>query len=231
MASDDSTLIRRRTSADGQSARRVLRPRHQPAQAVGRWTRRIALGFTAILLSGSATLVGVGFVVEGAQPPLESSDAIIVISGDENQARLRAGLQLWRARWAPRLIFSGAAREGPTSNAEAMRQAALLDGVPARAILVDSESQDTFGNAVFTRRLMESSGLHSAILVTSPYHLQRATLTFNGVYRGSDIRVLASAAPDSDWRKQSWWTRSDLRMLTLTELEKLSYIAVTGRFN
>ena len=191
----------------------------------------LGLGLVALLLGGVATVVATGFVVEGLQPPLERSDAIIVISGDEDQARLREGLRLWRERWAPRLIFSGAARAGPVSNAEAMRRRAIADGVPASAVLVDDQGADTYGNAVHTRRIMVANGLGSAILVTSPYHLQRAAVTFNGVYSGSGIRLIASAAPDSDWRKQSWWLRSDLRLLTLQEIEKLAYIALTGRYN
>lgn len=189
----------------------------------------LALGMT--LLAGTALVIGAGFVVEGRQPPLQPSDAIIVISGDEDQARLRAGLSLWREGWATRLIFSGAAREGPVSNAAAMRTMALGAGVPTSAILVDDWGADTYGNAVRTRQLMEQNQLRSGILVTSPYHLQRATLTFQGVFRGSDIRLIASSAPDSSWRKRSWWLRPELRMLTVSELEKLAYIAVTGRYN
>jgi uncharacterized SAM-binding protein YcdF (DUF218 family) len=191
----------------------------------------MTVGTAGILLTLFLVVVAAGFLVEGMQPPLERSDVIIVISGDEDQARLREGLRLWRERWAPRLILSGAAREGPVSNAEAMRRLAMAEGVPASAMLLDEQSPDTYGNAVHTRRLMEAHGLRSAILVTSPYHLQRAAVTFQGVYKGSGIRLIASAAPDSDWRKQSWWLRRDLRRLTFSELEKLGYIAVTGRFN
>jgi len=197
-----------------------------------RWlVRGFLQGVTITLLCGSVAVLAIGFVVAGVQPPLERSDAIIVISGDENLARLREGVRLWRERWAPRLIFSGAARDGLMSNAEAMRRLAVADGVPAAAILTDEQAVDTYGNALHTRRIMEANGLQSAILVTSPYHLQRAAVTFNGVYRGSNIRLIASAAPDSDWRKRSWWLRPDLRLLTTSELEKLAYIAVTGRYN
>lgn len=193
---------------------------------------RVLVALPALVLAGAATtLLGIGFLVEGFQPPVERSDAIIVISGDENLARLREGLRLWSDGWAPVLVFSGAAREGPVSNAADMRRRALGEGVPDGAVLVDEEGADTFGNAVNTRRLMETHGLRSAILVTSPYHLQRAVLTFQGVYSGSGIRIIGRAAPDSDWRKRSWWLRADLRRLTLTELEKLGYIAVTRRYN
>jgi uncharacterized SAM-binding protein YcdF (DUF218 family) len=208
--------------------------RHQPRPPSGPLAllvRGAALALVIVPMLMALAVLAAGFVVEGVQPPLERSDAIIVISGDEDLARLREGLRLWRDRWAPKMIFSGAARAGPVSNAEAMRQRALAGGVPATSILLDEQGADTYGNAVHTLRLMETSGLRSAILVTSPYHLQRAVMTFNGVYEGSDIRLIGRAAPDSDWRKQSWWLRPDLRLLTLHELEKIGYIVYTGHYN
>jgi len=176
-------------------------------------------------------LVLPGFVLEGPREPLSASDAIIVISGDEAQARYRDGVALYRAGWAPRLIFSGAAWDGSSSNAETMRAMALEDGVPPAAILVETEGEDTYGNAVGTRDLMVARGMRSAILVTSPYHLQRAVLTFRGVYDGTDIRIVGRSAPDGAWRKTNWWMSPETRTLTFRELEKLSYVTLTGRYN
>jgi uncharacterized SAM-binding protein YcdF (DUF218 family) len=214
--------------------RRRARARSHAGSGPLLWQRVVRHAFLtllSILLLLAIGLFAAGFAVEGFQPPLQASDAIIVISGDEDLARLRQGVRLWRDSWAPKLVFSGAAREGPISNAAAMRRQAMLDGVPASAILLDEQGADTYGNALNTRRLLEQHALKSAILVTSPYHLQRAAITFGRVYQGSGIRLLASAAPDSDWRKRSWWLRSDLRLLTLRELEKLAYVGLTGRYN
>ena len=192
--------------------------------------RLLAVAFAG-LLGAAALLWGPGYVLEGPQRPLERSDAIIVISGDENLARYREGVRLYRAGWAPVLIFSGAALGHDESNAEVMRKMALDDGVPSAAILTDDLGGDTYGNAVHTRALMEQHRLRSAILVTSPYHLRRAALTFGGVYNGSGIRVIGRAAPDGAWRKQSWWAWDETRELTLRELEKLAYVTLTGRYN
>src|SRR5437764_2453716 len=129
--------------------------RHQPRPPSGPLAllvRGAALALVIVPMLMALAVLAAGFVVEGVQPPLERSDAIIVISGDEDLARLREGLRLWRDRWAPKLIFSGAAREGPISNAEAMRRLAQNEGVPASAVLVDEEGADTYGNAVHTRR-------------------------------------------------------------------------------
>jgi len=187
--------------------------------------------FGVIALGAVAALVAPGFLLEGRQGSLERSDAIIVISGDEALARFREGLRLHRAGWAPVLIFSGAARHTGVSNAAIMRRMAVEEGVPPKAILTDDSGEDTYGNAVFTRALMVAHRLRSAILVTSPYHLQRASLTFDGVYNGTGIRVIGRSAPDGAWRKTSWWTEPDTRALTLRELEKLGYVALTGRYN
>ena len=192
--------------------------------------RLLAAAFAGVL-GAVAALWAPGFLLEGPQRPLERSDAIIVISGDEALARYREGVRLYRAGWAPVLIFSGAAQDSSESNAEVMRKMALADGVPVAAILTDHYGGDTYGNAVHTRSLMEQHALRSAILVTSPYHLHRAALTFGGVYDGSGIRLIGRSAPDGEWRKQSWWLRDDTRLLTVRELEKLAYVALTGRYN
>src|SRR5688572_1816643 len=144
---------------------------------MARWLAAVALG---VILGASGAFVVPGFLLEGPREPLQTSDAIVVISGDEALARYRDGVRLYRAGWAPRLIFSGAAWDGGHSNAEVMRTLAISDGIPESAILVDPNADDTFGNAVHTRDLMVAHGMKSASLVTSPYHLQRALLTLRG---------------------------------------------------
>ena len=195
---------------------------------MARWLAAVAL---CVILGAIGAFVVPGFLLEGPREPLQTSDAIVVISGDEALARYRDGVRLYQAGWAPRLIFSGAAWDGGYSNAEVMRTLAIADGIPASAILVDPNADDTYGNAVHTRYLMLAHGLKSAILVTSPYHLQRAILTFRGVYDGTGIRVIGRSAPDGAWRKTSWWMRPETRALTVRELEKLGYVTLTGRYN
>jgi uncharacterized SAM-binding protein YcdF (DUF218 family) len=192
--------------------------------------RLLVLGSLGAAIAAAA-ITGSGLLLEGPQPPLEHADAIVVISGDESQARLSEGVRLYRAGWAPRLIFSGAADDGLLSNARSMEITAVELGVPPGAILLEPEAMDTFGNAVYTRRIMVANGMRSAILVTSPYHLHRATLTFKSVFDGTDIRIIPRSAPDSAWRKVGWWNDQETRRLTFRELERIGYILLTGRFN
>jgi uncharacterized SAM-binding protein YcdF (DUF218 family) len=193
--------------------------------------RVIGLGCLSILAAGAIALTGSGLLLEGPQPPLERSDAIIVISGDEASSRVREGVRLFRNGWASTLILSGAAEDGVVSNAKMMEEIALEAGIPSRSILLDPDAMDTFGNAVYTRQIMLAHGFKSAILVTSPYHLHRAGVTFRGVYEGSGVRIIPHAAPDSEWRKVGWWNQPETRRLTFRELERMGYIFVTGRYN
>ena len=176
-------------------------------------------------------VVGTGFLLDTPQPAPEPSDAIIVISGDEQLARFREGVRLFKDGMGQYLVFSGAARDNGTSNADVMRDLAVEAGVDQSAILEDPLGEDTWGNAVYTRGLLEQRGARSAILVTSPYHARRAKMTFDAAYSGTGIKLVVHAAPDSEWRKLSWWRDAETRRLTFSELQKLLYITVTGQYH
>ena len=77
------------------------------------------------------------------QDPLEKVDANVVVSGGDNDARIAKGVQLYKEGWAPVLIFSGAAAEGTVSNAKAMANIAIRDGVPEEALLIEELSKTT----------------------------------------------------------------------------------------
>jgi uncharacterized SAM-binding protein YcdF (DUF218 family) len=189
---------------------------------------RLALGALVVVGVG---LVAPGLLLDTPQPAPRPSDAIVVISGDEQMARFQEGLTLYERGLGQFLVFSGAAFDNGTSNADVMRSLAVERGIPDEAILEEPQGEDTWGNAVFTRQVLEEHGLHSAILVTSPYHARRAKLTFDAAYAGSDIKVTIHAAPDSQWRKLSWWQQPETRRLTFTELQKLTYIFATGQYH
>jgi uncharacterized SAM-binding protein YcdF (DUF218 family) len=191
-------------------------------------TLRVLIGATLVV---AATLVGPGLFLDTPQPPPPAGDAIVVISGDEQMARFQEGLNLYQQGLGTYLVFSGAAFDNGISNADVMRTLAVRRGVPDTAILEEPQGEDTWGNAVFTRQVLEAHELRSAILVTSPYHARRAKLTFDAAYAGSGIQLTVHAAPDSQWRKLSWWQQHDTRHLTFTELQKLAYIFATGQYH
>ena len=189
---------------------------------------RIVVGAVLVV---AAAMLAPGFFLDTPQPAPRVSDAVVVISGDEQLARFQEGVNLYERGFGQYLVFSGAAFDNGTSNADVMRSLAVKRGIPDAAILEEPQGEDTWGNAVFTRQVLEEHGLRSAILVTSPYHARRAKLTFDAAYSGSGISLMVHAAPDSQWRKLSWWQQPETRRLTFTELQKLAYIFATGQYH
>lgn len=90
-------------------------------------------------------------------------------------ARLRAGLHLYRHGYAGYFVVSGGQGADETiSEASSMRRFLILNGVPPEAILMEHHSTDTWENLRNSCVVMEKHDLHSAIVVTSDYHLPRA---------------------------------------------------------
>src|SRR5207248_4499490 len=85
------------------------------------------------VLAVAAVLVGPGLFLDTPQPAPRVSDAIVVISGDEQMARFSEGINLYERGMGRYLVFSGAAVDNGTSNADVMRAPALRRGVPSSA--------------------------------------------------------------------------------------------------
>ncbi len=196
-----------------------------------RWARRALLLSALVMGLSVGGVIAAGFVLDSPIRPLEPADAIVVISGDTELARFWEGMRLYQEGWGRVLLLSGAAEDSGPSNAMVMADMARAMGVPASDLLVDPDAMDTYGNAVNSLRLLRSRGLTSALVVTSPYHVRRTVATFQAVFRDSGVDVRVWSAPDPHWRKASWWLHPDTRSLTISELQKLLYIAATGRYH
>ncbi|QFU74639.1 YdcF family protein [Halioglobus maricola] len=100
--------------------------------------------------------------------------------GDLNQAadRLLHAVDLYKSGKAPLVIVSGGAAPGDRSEADIMEQILVVMGVPARAILKESNSRDTHENAVFSAVLLNGKNIDKIHLVTSAWHMRRAEPLF-----------------------------------------------------
>ena len=137
-------------------------------------------------------------VVEAPRP----SDAVVVFaggvgeSGDAGggaQERISKAISLYQDGVAPRLIISSGfvftLRE-----AEVMKSVAVANGVPADAILLEERARDTFENVAFTHRILTDHNWRRIALVSSPYHMRRALMTWRKV--APEVQVVATP-PDT----------------------------------
>ena len=182
------------------------------------------LGFLlgiGLLVVGYAVLVSLYLPVSN---PLKKADAIIVVSGGDTRGRTMHGIDLYQKGWAPKLIFSGAARDpNSASNAKAMLAIAAARGVSPTAILLDESSRDTKENAASTKSI--AGDYKTIILVTSDYHQRRVYAEFKKQY-GSQTNFINSPAKDKNWGRKTWFLTPYGWWISLTEPAKLLFSQV-----
>lgn len=181
------------------------------------------LVLVALVLALSVSFVlGLGFWLS-PQDRLEKSDAIIAISGGDTTARTLEAIKLYEAEWAPKIIFSGAALDpNSPSNARAMQIIAIKAGVPKADILLDESSVNTIQNAADVATIVKANGFTKVILVTSPYHQRRASVTFAAAL-GKEVTIINHSTTDHNWRRARWWATDYSYDLTVAELKKILY--------
>jgi len=182
------------------------------------WNIFVAIG---IIVVSYIVLVSLYLPVSN---PLKKSEAIIVVSGGDTKGRTMHGVDLYQQGWAPKLIFSGAARDPESvSNAKAMMAIAASRGVPTAAISLDESSRDTKENAESTKSI--AGNYKTIILVTSDYHQRRVNIEFRKQY-GTQTEFINSPAKDKNWGRKTWFLTPYGWWISLTEPAKLLFTKV-----
>ncbi len=73
----------------------------------------------------------------------------------------------------------GDPRKNGVSEAQLMQRELIQIGIPVGDILIEEQSRNTFENAKFTEALLKSHNFSKHVLVTSGFHLWRATTFFS----------------------------------------------------
>jgi uncharacterized SAM-binding protein YcdF (DUF218 family) len=167
---------------------RRSRHRYKPINlGSGRWIVRISLGATLLV----GLLIGWAVIARRLAPNANTSrdhfDAILVLGypadSDGNPtpvqlARVSEAVREYERGVAPRLLFTGGPSRNHYVEADVMASTAAAQGIPPSAIFVETKAGDTIQNACYSERIMQAHGWHSAEIVSSAYHLPRASMIF-----------------------------------------------------
>jgi uncharacterized SAM-binding protein YcdF (DUF218 family) len=127
-------------------------------------------------LPQAEAIVVLGGAIKSEMPPRPWID--VAEEGD----RVLHGAQLYLADKAPLIIFSGGritwGQGGVRPEAEDMAELAIALGVPSAAIITETESLNTYQNAVNVREILEERGIQTILLVTSALHMPRSLAIF-----------------------------------------------------
>jgi uncharacterized SAM-binding protein YcdF (DUF218 family) len=109
------------------------------------------------------------------------------------------------------------------SVAEAMRDFLECHGVPREAIRLETRSNSTRENALYTKELL--AGVPGRkVLLTSEYHMFRA----HGAFRRVGLEVLPRPYPDVRKRAASWIGRWPAFLDLVVETVKIGYYRPRG---
>jgi uncharacterized SAM-binding protein YcdF (DUF218 family) len=118
----------------------------------------------------------------GRRDEARPADAIVVLGAAQYagrpspvlRARLDHAVELYHADLAPYLILTGGVGVGDTvSEAEVGKRYAMRAGVPSQRILTERSGVSSDESMRIVRRLMDAKKLHTAVLVSDPFHMLR----------------------------------------------------------
>lgn len=146
----------------------------------GRFLRGAALGAVLLLALWALSVAAVhGY---GRRDERRSADAIVVLGAAQYdgrpspvlRARLEHAVRLYDEGVAPVIIMTGGTGPGDTvSEAVVGRRFALKRGVPAEAVLVETEGMTSLQSLRHVAGMMRDGGMKTAVLVSDPFHSLR----------------------------------------------------------
>lgn len=182
----------------------------QRSNGVKRWRRRlswvggafVALALLVVLTPWPTQLLALPLIHDEA--PTKADVMIILGAGTRNnpvslppqaQDRLREGKELWDAKFAPTVIVAGGfSRNTDKVESKYMKPFLASLGVPAKDIIEENQSLDTYQNAKNSLALMKKNDWATALIVTSSYHTWRGCR----IFRKLEADVTCVSAPLDD---------------------------------
>lgn len=191
-----------------------------------------------LVLVAAVFLLAVANWLRGGQSQEQASVDVIVVLAGSFERSMHAG-DLYKRGVAPKIMVSVPRVENSIVQLEQLgvryprpetinREILLRKGVPDESIeMVFAEAISTADEAkAFAARLKSS---HVRILVvTSPYHVKRASITFQDAF-GESAKLEVTGTPYESF-PDKWWASQDATRNLLLELAKLTFYAVGGRF-
>jgi uncharacterized SAM-binding protein YcdF (DUF218 family) len=141
-----------------------------------------------------------------------SADAIVVLAG--GKGRVDEGVRLYRDRKGKWLLFIGV---GPTVRTSDLYNPRAGDP-SVDGVYLEKTSRNTLENAIYGRDVIMSKEVRSIILLTSRYHMKRATILLRNALP-KDIAIYPYPV-DTVNLKEKWWNHGGSFQLLFSEFYK-----------
>jgi uncharacterized SAM-binding protein YcdF (DUF218 family) len=136
------------------------------------------------------------------------ADAIVVLAG--GRGRVEEGIKLYQQGQGRRLFLIGV---DPM-----VKKRELYQGDRPEDVYLEKVSRNTLENALYARDMITKQNVTSIKLITSRYHMKRATLIFRNALP-KDIAIYPYPV-DSRNLKEEWWSHGGSFKLLFSEFYK-----------
>lgn len=162
------------------------------------WGKSVRLGVVAIAFAYLCAAVVIA--VYGLKDKPMDADLIVVpgntieppgVPSPRLKARLDAALDLFQMHKAPAIFVSGGTGKEGYDEAVVMAQYLTGKGVPAQAIIIDSEGFNTAATARHAARYMKAHRLRIVLAVSQYFHVPRTVLALKafGICRVGSVHA------------------------------------------
>lgn len=165
------------------------------------------------------------------------SDAVVLFIGPGLEARLNEARELARDGYARYLVIP-AYGETLQISTNGMRE------ITSKVFLMKSETftarkatyykkyfEDTHVEALEAKRMMDEHGLHSAILVSSPYHMRRIRHISNTVFNNGFYTLTFVPTRFQASFTVADWLNKERRKIIVSEYVKMEWFLIYGAFS
>jgi uncharacterized SAM-binding protein YcdF (DUF218 family) len=187
-----------------------MRPAERQPERGGAITTLVALLLVALLLLGIYLVRHPLLRFAGEQlieeDPLEKSDAIVILSGDNFYAdRATRAAEVFRQGLAPVVVASGVRLRPYAGNSELMTHDLIERGVPKEKIIpFPQDADNTREEAQALQKLLQQKKWKTVIVVTSNYRTRRAKYIVSKIF-GDAVTVRMASARDGDFDPANWY--------------------------
>jgi len=189
--------------------------------------------FVAVSVLSAASIVwgvlNLGHWLSAPGTAPTQGDIIVVLGGSDGPKRVEGALELYHNGYAKGILLTGFHRANEqNSNLYGHWEAKILidGGVPAKALLFDDQSKNSYEEARSTALLMKSRQWKRALVISDPPHLRRLAMVWGPACAqfGLEYRLIATEPPT--WNASGWWRNKVWAKFVGMELLKISYYAL-----
>lgn len=194
---------------------------------VARWIGflTMAAGATGLILLAGGFVRFVSSIASDEVSLESKADGIVALTGAAG--RIPDAIELLATERGKRLLITGVHRA--TSSREIARITPLYSKYFSCCIDLDRSALNTFGNALETRRWAREHNFNSLIVVTSNWHMPRATAEL--AHQLPDVTLIAYPVISEKVKTEPWWSNTDTARLLLAEYFKYLFALMRMRLD